>query len=49
MFDVDHDPGERLNLAGWNLERAAEYERLLRGWSAAQKQAMAAPTPRTTR
>jgi hypothetical protein len=46
---VDHDPGERLNLAGWNIERAAEYERLLRGWSAAQKQAMAAPIPRTTR
>ena len=37
MFDLDTDPGERLNVAGRNIERGREYERLLRQWSAAQK------------
>jgi hypothetical protein len=47
MFDLESDPGERLNVAGGNVERAREYERLLRGWSAAQKEVLlAAARPR---
>ena len=42
MFDLDMDPGERLDVAGGNMERAREYERLLRGWSAAQKRRLVA-------
>jgi lipoteichoic acid synthase len=40
MFDLETDPGERLNVAGGNVERVREYERLLRRWSAAQKEVL---------
>ena len=47
MFDLEMDPGERLNVAGANIEQGREYERLLRQWSAAQKQVLvAAARPR---
>jgi len=37
MFDLDADPGERLNVAGANVERSRYYQMLLRDWAAAQK------------
>jgi sulfatase-like protein len=37
MFDLEKDPGERQNVAGEHMERARYYEKLLRGWAAAQK------------
>jgi hypothetical protein len=42
MFDLDADPGERLNVAGANVERSRYYEMLLRDWAAAQKQLLVA-------
>lgn len=42
LFDVEDDPEERLNVAGLHVARAREYERTLRSWSAAQKQAVRA-------
>ena len=40
LFDVSKDPDERQNLAAQYATRARDYERTLRGWSAAQKQAL---------
>jgi len=42
LFDVTADPDERQNLAALHAARARDYERTLRGWSAAQKQALTA-------
>jgi len=42
LFDVADDPDERRNVAGRDVARARAYERVLRGWSAAQKQALRA-------
>jgi hypothetical protein len=42
MFDLETDPGERLNVAGGNIERGRYYQRLLRQWSAAQKHRLTA-------
>jgi len=38
LFDVVRDPDERRNIAGLHVTQVGEYERTLRGWSAAQKQ-----------
>ena len=40
LFDVNADPDERQNLVASHTARAREYERTVRGWSAAQKQAL---------
>lgn len=40
LFDVADDPDERRNVAGLHVARTREYERTLRSWSAAQKQAV---------
>ena len=37
LFDLDADPGERVNLADRNPERVRWYVQNLKGWSAAQK------------
>jgi len=42
LFDVTDDPDERRNVAGLHVARARDYERMLRSWSAAQKQALRA-------
>jgi hypothetical protein len=42
LFDMANDPDERRNIAGLHAGRARAYERTLRSWSAAQKQALAA-------
>src|SRR5256885_5007479 len=42
LFDVADDPDERRNVAGLHVAQAREYERVLRRWSAAQKQALRA-------
>ncbi len=42
LFDMADDPDERLNVAGLHVARARDYERMLRSWSAAQKQALRA-------
>jgi hypothetical protein len=42
LFDLRDDPDERRNVAGLHAERTREYERTLRNWSAAQKQAIRA-------
>jgi hypothetical protein len=42
LFDVREDPDERRNVAGAHAEQVGEYERTLRNWSAAQKQAIRA-------
>jgi arylsulfatase A-like enzyme len=38
LFDLDADPGERVNLADRNPERVLWYVQNLKDWSAAQKQ-----------
>ena len=40
MFDLERDPGERLNVTDGHVEHAREYQRLLREWSAAQKHSL---------
>jgi hypothetical protein len=42
LFDLGDDPDERRNVAGLHVARARDYERVLRSWSAAQKQALRA-------
>jgi arylsulfatase A-like enzyme len=42
LFDVMSDPSERRNVADLHVARARDYERMLRSWSAAQKQALRA-------
>jgi lipoteichoic acid synthase len=42
LFDVRDDPDERRNVAGLHDGQVGEYERTLRSWSAAQKQAIRA-------
>ena len=42
LFDMRDDPEERRNVAGLHAGRVHAYERTLRGWSAAQKQAIRA-------
>jgi arylsulfatase A-like enzyme len=37
LFDLVHDPREANDLLNTHSTRAATYERILRGWSAAQK------------
>jgi arylsulfatase A-like enzyme len=39
MFDLEQDPGERINVADRNVERGRDYEMLLRRWNAAQTRA----------
>jgi arylsulfatase A-like enzyme len=41
LFDLDADPGERVNLADRHSERVRWYVENLKGWSAAQKQRFA--------
>jgi sulfatase-like protein len=36
MFDLEDDPGEQINVATENVERAARYQQLLQNWAAAQ-------------
>jgi len=36
MFDLEDDPGEQINVASENVDRAAHYRQLLRSWAAAQ-------------
>lgn len=43
LFDLERDPGERVDLANDLLSRAATYERTLRAWSAAQKNYIRSP------
>jgi hypothetical protein len=45
LFDIVADPEERRNVSGLHLARARDYERMLRSWSAAQKQALRASSP----
>lgn len=40
LFDVESDPAETIDLSASHGVRVAAYERLLRGWSAAQKAMM---------
>jgi arylsulfatase A-like enzyme len=37
LFDLEHDPGERVDVSGDHRTLAAAYQRRLRAWSAAQK------------
>jgi len=46
LFDLRDDPDERRNVAGLHTGRVREYERTLRNWSAAQKQAIRAASVR---
>jgi hypothetical protein len=41
LFDLDADPGERVNLADRHSERVRWYVENLKGWSAAQKRRFA--------
>jgi hypothetical protein len=41
QFDIEHDPGERVNLR--DAERSREYELQLKSWSSAQKHAVLTP------
>ena len=42
LFDLRDDPDERRNVADLHAGQTREYERTLRNWSAAQKQAIRA-------
>jgi lipoteichoic acid synthase len=42
LFDLDADPGERVNMADRYPDRVQWYVRNLKGWSAAQKQRLSA-------
>jgi arylsulfatase A-like enzyme len=45
LFDLDADPGERVNLADRNPERMRWYVQNLKGWSAAQKRRLVSARP----
>jgi hypothetical protein len=41
LFDMEHDPGERLDVAPRNSERARWYGGVVRGWGRAQREYLA--------